>query len=167
MDRDSLWFRVLPTRYGMEGGCLCDGGCDASAWWRDILALLSAGWFNCHVSRSLGDGTNTFFWTDVWVGEVSLQDRFNRLYDFSLLKGESVYDMSTLGWGLEGAAWSWTRRLFSWEEEVLGELRILLQNVTLQVLKEDRWIWSLEPSNIYSVCSAYNLTVQVPLDHAG
>lgn len=56
--------------------------------------------------------------------------------------------------------------MFAWEEEELGDLRLLLQNVTLQVLREDRWNWRLEPSNIYSVCSAYNfLNVQAPLDH--
>lgn len=31
--------------------------------------------------------------------DVSLRDRFNRLYNLSMLKGESVYVMSTLGWG--------------------------------------------------------------------
>jgi len=86
------------------GDCLCDGGHDASAWWRDISVLRSVGCFQSHVSRSLGDGKNTFFWTDIWVGEVSLQDRFNRLYNLSMLKGESVYAMSTLGWGVEGEA---------------------------------------------------------------
>jgi len=75
--------------------------------------------------------------------------------------------MSTLGWGLEGAAWSWRRRLFAWEEELVVKLRLLLQNVTLQVLREDRWIRNLEQSSIYSVCSAYNfLNVQAPFDHA-
>jgi len=35
---------------------------------------------------------------------VSLRDRFNRLYNLSMLKGESVYAMSTLGWGVYGEA---------------------------------------------------------------
>ena len=33
---------------------------------------------------------------------------------------------------------------------------LLLQNVTLQVDKEDRWLWNLEKSYAYSVRSAYN-----------
>jgi hypothetical protein len=130
------------------------GGRYVSTWWRDISTLRLAGWFPSHVSHSMGDGKNTLFWTDIWVGEVSLRDRYNRLYELSMLKGESVFDMSTLGWGLEGKAWDWRRRLFAWEEEELRELRFLLQNVSLQVLRVDRWNWSLEPNNIYSVCSA-------------
>ena len=46
--------------------------------------------------------------------------------------------------------------LFAWEEEDVGELTHLLQSVTLQILREDRWNWSLEPTNIYFVCSVYN-----------
>jgi len=43
----------------------------------------------------------------------------------------------------------------------VGELISILQSVTLQVHKEDRWLWNLEKSNVFSVCSAYNfLTTQ-------
>jgi len=45
-----------------------------------------------------------FFGTDVWVGEVSLRDKFSSLYELSILKGESMFAISSLGWGLEGAA---------------------------------------------------------------
>ena len=62
------------------------------------------GWFNSHVRRSVGDGKNTLFWTDVWVGGVSLRDRFNKLFDSSMLKGESVFAMCNLGWGKDGGA---------------------------------------------------------------
>lgn len=45
----------------------------------------------------------------------------------------------------------------------MGELILLLQNVTLHVDKADRWLWNLETSNVFSVRSAYNfLTVQLP-----
>jgi len=44
-----------------------------------------------------------------------------------------------------------------------GELILLLQNVTLQVDKADRWLWNLETSHDFSVRSAYNfLTIQLP-----
>jgi len=38
----------------------------------------------------------------------------------------------------------------------VGELCLLLQIVTLQVDKEDRWLWNLEKSSAYFVRSAYN-----------
>jgi len=46
--------------------------------------------------------------------------RFMRLYDLSIFKGKLVYDMCQLGWGKEGEAWRWRRRLFAWEEKVVG-----------------------------------------------
>jgi len=55
-----------------------------------------------------------------------------------VFKGESVFDMYRRGRGLGGDAWSWRRQLFVWEEEILGELTLLLQSVNLQVDREDR-----------------------------
>lgn len=64
-----------------------------------------------------------------------------------------------------GEAWSWRRRLFAWEEELVGELMLLLQNVSLQVDRIDRWIWQLDTSAIYTVRSAYNyLNIESPID---
>jgi len=71
-------------------------------------------------------------------------------------KWVSIFEMFQLGWEVNGDAWKWRRRLFAWEEEQVGEFCLLLQNVTLQVDKEDRWLWTLKKSNVYSVRSAYN-----------
>ena len=65
---------------------------------------------------------------------------------------------------MDGEAWRWRQRLFSWEEGLLGDLISLLQNVNLQVNNIDRWRWALESTNNYSVRSAYKfLTLQPPL----
>jgi len=100
---------------------------------------------------------------DWWVGGVSLRDRFSRLFELSMSKWVSIFDMFQLGWGENGEAWKWRRRLFAWEEEQAGELCLLLQNVTLQVDNEDRWLWMLEKSNVYFVRSAYNFMTSQPL----
>lgn len=51
--------------------------------------------------------------------------------------------------------------MFSWEEELVGELMLLLYNVTLQVDKDDKWLWALKTSHAFCVCSVYNfLTIQ-------
>jgi hypothetical protein len=76
-----------------------------------------------------------------------------------------VYDMCQLGWGVDGEAWRWRRRLFAWEEELVGELILLLQNVILQVDMDDKWLWTLESSHVFAVRSAYNfLSFQPPLE---
>ena len=119
-DNVSMWFRVLAARYGLEGGRLLGGGREASMWWCDIYAICREEWFTNHVSRSIGNGENTLFWYDVWCGGEEFRVRFNRLYDLSSFKGSLVSDMCYLGWMVDGEAWQWRRRLFVWEEGMLG-----------------------------------------------
>ena len=48
-----------------------------------------------------------------------------------------------------------------WEEEMVGELILLLAHVTLQITKEDKWLWTLENSSTFTVRSLYRfLTIQ-------
>lgn len=41
------------------------------------------------------------------------------------------------------------------EEELLGECRILLSDISLRQNSIDRWLWRLDPSSGYSVCGVY------------
>ena len=56
MERESLWLKVLSTRYGMEEGRLRGGGRDASLWWRDVHGLCREEWFRHNGSRVIGMG---------------------------------------------------------------------------------------------------------------
>ncbi|KEH29197.1 hypothetical protein MTR_4g028790 [Medicago truncatula] len=71
--------------------------------------------------------------------------------------------MYRLGWGEEGGAWSWRMRLFVWEGEMLEDMLLFLHNVILQVEKDDKWLWTLETSNVFSVRSAYRFLIDHPL----
>jgi len=139
VERESLWFKVISTRYGEEGRQVREGGRASSTWWRDIAALCREEWFRDHVSRSVGDGKNTFFWSKVWLGGVPLRHRFSRLYELSKHKEKTVFEMYQLGWWEGGEAWRWRWRLLALEEE----LTLLLQNVILQVDKVNCWLWNL------------------------
>jgi hypothetical protein len=126
VDREGLWFRVLAARYGVEGGRLRDGGRRGSSWWREIARIREGGdlggrWFGEHVSRRVGDGSDTFFWTDPWVDEIPLCERYGRLFDLAETRWCTVAEMFSLGWGAEGDAWVWWRQLRGWEEEDLRE----------------------------------------------
>jgi len=88
----------------------------------------------------VGDGTCTFFWTDRWLGEVILCDRFRRLFDLTKDRMVTVADMFALGWGEGGEAWQ-GRCLLAWEEEPVREFSNFLSNVQLHVDKEDMWSW--------------------------
>ena len=60
------------------------------------------GWFSGRVSRRIGDGTNTLFWHNRWLGDVPLCRRFSRLFDLAVEKSITVASMFTHGWE-EGA----------------------------------------------------------------
>jgi len=117
VDREGFWYRVLVARYGDKAGWLEVGGRSASSWWREIAKIregvgeLDGGWVAERVSKVLGDGTNTYFWLDKWVGDVPLCRRFARLFDLSINKYSTVAEMCQLGWEVGGEAWSWRRRL--------------------------------------------------------
>lgn len=48
--------------------------------------------------------------------------------------------MNLLGWG-RGETWKWRRRLFVWEEELVGECCALLNSFVLQADVDDRLLW--------------------------
>ncbi|GAU14317.1 hypothetical protein TSUD_308770 [Trifolium subterraneum] len=167
VDREGLWFRVLTARYEVERGRLRVGGQSGSTWWREIARIregseLGGSWFGEHVSKRVGDGSNTFFWTDPWVEGIPLCERFGRLFDLSENKGQTVVEMFSLGWGVAGEVWQWRRQLWVWEEEMLRECQTLLLNISLQVQSSDRWQWKPDPDEGYTVRGAYQfLTSQV------
>ncbi|GAU27449.1 hypothetical protein TSUD_161350 [Trifolium subterraneum] len=169
VDREGLWFRVLAARYGVEGGRLRDGGRRGSSWWREIARIREGGegegrWFGEHVSRRVGDGSDTLFWIDHWVDGVPLCERFGRLYDLAENKLRTVAEMYSLGWRVDGEAWEWRRPLWVWEEEMLGECQSLFANLSLQTHSSDRWQWQPDPDAGYTVRSAYQLLTSHTVD---
>lgn len=55
--------------------------------------------FEANAIRKLGNGVRTCFWTNGWLGEVSLCVRYRRLFELAVDRGISVADMRELGWG--------------------------------------------------------------------
>jgi len=99
---------LTPLGVGFEvwhgGGRIQRGGREASAWWRDSYALCQESWFSDNISLSLGNEKHTLFWSDVWLWRISFRVRFSRLYDLSMFKELSIFDMCQLGWGEEGGS---------------------------------------------------------------
>ena len=106
----------------------------------------------------VGNGRNTLFWYDCWVGKMPLNLKFSRLFDLAVFKECSVEEMSTLGWTEGGGVWVWRRRLLAWEEESVRECSFLLHNIVLQDTVSDNWRWLLDPIHGYSVREAYLIT---------
>jgi len=108
-DKEGLWYRVLKARYGEKGGRLKERGSHCSPWWR-ALGRICEGvgegvrrWFDDNIHRVVGDGRNTLFWYDNWVGEIPLRHKFPRLFDLAVNKECMVEHMWRLGW-MEGGS---------------------------------------------------------------
>jgi len=54
-------------------------------------------WFDDNIRRVVGNGRNTFFWTDNWLDGAPLKLQFSRLYELSVHKKCLVEDMARLG----------------------------------------------------------------------
>ena len=122
--------------------------------WR-MLVEKDGLWYRVLKAR-YGDGRDTLFWHDIWVGEIPLKLKFPRLFDLALNKESLVVDMvRILGADGEGEG-MWRRRLLAWEEESVRECSILLHNIVLQENIHDVWRWSLDPVHDYSVWEAYS-----------
>ncbi|MCI56430.1 putative non-LTR retroelement reverse transcriptase related protein, partial [Trifolium medium] len=71
---------VLAAQYEVERGKLREGGRSGSSWWREIVSIrdgrgdLGGGWFGECVSKKVGDGLYSFFWTDPWLGGIPLSE---------------------------------------------------------------------------------------------
>jgi hypothetical protein len=163
---------VLVARYGEEDGRLAVGGRSVSSRWRvvasirDRLGEVGDGWFKENVVHKVGNGANTLFWLDPWVGAAPLCVQFSRVYDLAVNKAITVADMFLSGWEEGGEAWQWRWRLWSCEEELLGECKTLLSNISLQHNSTDRWVWRLDPSNGYSVSGVCHLLTSQPVQTA-
>jgi len=91
---------------------------------------------------------------------VSLRDRFRRLYDLSNYKELTVGEMHVLGWGEEGEAWEWRHRLMAWEEKLVGEMKLLLANVSLQDSSPYVWLWCPNAGDGYTVRGVYQMLMR-------
>jgi hypothetical protein len=85
-----------------------------------------------HINKiRVGNGVDTFFWTNMWLEGVPFCVKFSRLFNLSENKLSTIADMRGLGWEEGGAAWQWCRRLWASEEEFIRECRSLLHDISL------------------------------------
>jgi hypothetical protein len=158
----SIWKNVLWDRYG--GG---ERGVSwmtrrlpankASPWWNDLVSVgvvagsdrLSDIFF-----KKIGNGSNTSFWHDKWVGTQPLKEVFPRLFLISTQKECSVMEVGR--WNSGRWEWSllWRRNLFVWEEEHRSMLVNILTPIHLSN-SCDEWKCHHSTGGMFSVRSLY------------
>jgi len=59
---------------------------------------VGGGWFKECISKKVGNGMDTFVWTDPWFGGILLVVQFRQLYELCVNKWSLVGDMFVSGW---------------------------------------------------------------------
>jgi len=61
-------------------------------------------WFEDNTRQVVGNGRDTLFWHDIWVGEIPLRLKFPRLFNLAVNKQCTVEEMRRLEWAEGGRA---------------------------------------------------------------
>ncbi|GKA70783.1 RNA-directed DNA polymerase, eukaryota [Tanacetum coccineum] len=102
------------------------------------------------IQKKVGNGENTSFWDDSWLGEVALKVLYKRLYALEMCKSISVAEKM----GHPSLSHSFRRMPRGGvEQENYGLLCSKVADLVLPNIS-DRWCWSLEGSQEFSVKSS-------------
>jgi hypothetical protein len=156
-----MWKKVIIGKYGQSAcGKVVIGEENkpwfSSLWWRDVCSIgnnLNTDWFSQYAVERIGNGRQTSFWKDKWLGDFSLMNKFPRLYSISTQKEGIVAEVGNLA-GTVGWTLTWRRSLFVWENTLLEELLMLINQTSLS-MEEDYWVWRLDKEGLFSVKSTY------------
>ncbi|GJZ61740.1 RNA-directed DNA polymerase, eukaryota, reverse transcriptase zinc-binding domain protein [Tanacetum coccineum] len=123
--------------------------------WRSILQevetlKIKGIHLNNFMQKKLGNGADTYFWEDLWHGDMVLKQRYPRLYALEVKKTVDVASKLSQ----ENLTWSFRRAPRSGvEQDQLTDLTTYVEGVVLGVTP-DRWYWTLDGSGEFSVASA-------------
>jgi hypothetical protein len=158
----SIWKNALQERY--SGGERGFGWISrllapniASTWWVDLISVgLIDGTDRLRdiFFKRIGNGGETSFWHDTWVGTQPLKEVFPRLFLVSTQKESSVFEVGR--WVTGRWVWDlkWRRNLFVWEEERRDMLTNILTPIQLST-SNDEWKCHHVTGGMFSVRSMY------------
>lgn len=157
---DSLWRLVIADKYGYEPffspadvsiprrGGPWKALCTALVKDKNAYGLISS----C-IRKRIGDGENTQFWHDIWVGEIALKNLCPRLFRLSTTPNGPV---SSFGfWQGHNWEWtlSWTRILRPMDLCEWNNLVSILNRVTFDPFNPDSFVWTPSKNEDFSVKS--------------
>ncbi|KAL6562846.1 ToMV susceptible protein tm-1(GCR26) [Orobanche hederae] len=94
-----------------------------SGWWKKVISVINGtdgGWFLKNLRKEVGNGMETVFWEEKWLGDFSLKSKFPRLYNPTANKLVKVGEMGL--WENDRWVWrfAWIRPLFDREVRPVG-----------------------------------------------
>ncbi|XP_071700484.1 uncharacterized protein [Rutidosis leptorrhynchoides] len=156
-ESNTLWVRVIKSIYGRDGGLGQENlvsSAKGNSVWGNIIKIgkdsLNIGLnFNVLFDKKLGDGRDTFFWEDIWVGGMRLKDRFSRLFRLEVNQMASVKDRVTFIKASWEFLWQWSRNLTGRLVGELKDLGTLILGFTGLDHGEGKWICKVDNSEVY------------------
>ncbi|GJT31587.1 RNA-directed DNA polymerase, eukaryota, reverse transcriptase zinc-binding domain protein [Tanacetum coccineum] len=152
--KEMLWSRVIKAIHGDNGRI---GSCSKIGYksvWCDLIREVEAvklhgfDLYSC-MQKKIGNGEDSCFWDDVWIGDTPLKIRYPRLYDLEVNKGIKV--ASKMAHVSRSSSFRRNPRSGA-EQSQIESLLDLLEGAILGTSR-DRWYWSLEGSGEFSVSS--------------
>ncbi|GJS45462.1 RNA-directed DNA polymerase, eukaryota, reverse transcriptase zinc-binding domain protein [Tanacetum coccineum] len=153
--KNLLWTRVIKAIHGEDGKNGSGFKVGYKSIWRSILQevetlKIKGIHLNNFMQKKLGNGADTYFWEDLWHGDMVLKQRYPRLYALEVKKTVDVASKLSQ----ENLTWSFRRAPRSGvEQDQLTDLTTYVEGVVLGVTP-DRWYWTLDGSGEFSVASA-------------
>ncbi|GJY39524.1 RNA-directed DNA polymerase, eukaryota, partial [Tanacetum coccineum] len=140
--KELLWTRVIKAIHGEDGKNGSGFKVGYKSIWRSILQevetlKIKGIHLNNFMQKKLGNGADTYFWEDLWHGDMVLKQRYPRLYALEVKKTVDVaskLSQENLTWSFRRAPRSGVETRFS------DEFRRLTVDRFPEVSTQTRWI---------------------------
>ncbi|XP_071707978.1 uncharacterized protein [Rutidosis leptorrhynchoides] len=114
--------------------------------------------FNNTFARVIGDGRDTLFWEDTWIGDRRFKEKFPRLYRLEEDKDAKVCDWVRWVDSIPHATWNWSRSPFGRGSDDLEMLLNLISSYNSAQNSQQNWRWNLSvDGTFYTKILASNL----------
>nr|GEW43964.1 RNA-directed DNA polymerase, eukaryota, reverse transcriptase zinc-binding domain protein [Tanacetum cinerariifolium] len=151
---NSLWARIIKAIHGVNEGVGVNSMVRKPSCWMSIIKEMDVSKTKGidlmkHMRIKVGNGESTSFWEDKWCDAGVLKDKYPRA--FALGNCKSIKVATKLS--QPGFSHSFRRiPRGGCEQNQVNELEDLMRLVVLSPI-EDRWMWGLKNSGLFSVAS--------------
>lgn len=146
---EGMWIDIIMNKYVNEK-CISGikGKPGDSQFWKSLIQI--KGIYYQHVKKKLGDGCNTRFWKDWWVGSKPLKDAYPILYNICFNHEISVAEVINMGWD----RFTFRRDIRGDKADLWASLKARCEEVRMYGGKDEPQ-WMLTVDRKFSIKSLY------------